>query len=252
MASTNRSPSSVTSELTEFDLELEPTPLRQCFEGPIYTCVFWFLPCEFRSEHEEDWKTHCVRHFKGSKAPNELECFLCNGFNAKSCGDTTAWSQFMHHIVTQHASGHNVTRTTLPRSIARFLTNQNICAENSKGGSDTQRTFEQAERQVHYPEDNLHSAPNERTMGWMKEQSGHHQGMPLIRNGSQKSAGSDRNRAPQAREGLGECENAVSDLSDQISRNCEDPTKAVENIPEAMYLFSWFHCKDALLILGFL
>jgi hypothetical protein len=87
---------------------------------PIFECAFWFLNCSYASADEEEWKTHCLSHFRGEEPPRSVTCPLCDDFSF-SCGDSKgetgwyAWEMRMQHVALHHHSrGVGVRRTSRP------------------------------------------------------------------------------------------------------------------------------------------
>jgi hypothetical protein len=251
MASTDQSPSSVTSDLTEDDLELESAPTRQCFRRPFFDCVFYFLSCDYRSEDESEWYSHCTSHFQGHDFPNELECFLCSDFSARSQGDTTAWNQILDHIVTQHGSGHNVTRTTPPQSIVCFLDKQNANRENSKGQVAPQSELTKAQRQVGCAEKGLRSLFEEGSTERIECQTGSPPDTLLTHGLIHELAQSDfilTAMVSRPREDFADRETPLSNEGEPLTHDSANRSKPAGIIAETMYNPPKILYKTALLM----
>jgi hypothetical protein len=226
MASTNQSPSSISSELTEDDLEFELAPAGQCFRRPFFDCAFYFLACSYRSEDEDEWKKHCSQHIEGHELPNELECFLCSEFVARSNGNTTAWNQILDHIVTQHGSGHNVTRSTPPHSIVRFLEKQITSPQINTGEEDPQPAFAHAKSDVHCQKGGVYQPTRQSS------------GAPQTRSDGQMSEESSFNSthsASKEREGVENMETGFSNGENRILSSCANHSTTVQNRSKAKY-----------------
>jgi hypothetical protein len=52
---------------------------RDTTHPTILECTFWFLSCAYlaHGHHVEEWKTHCLSHFRGEEPPNKVQCPLC-------------------------------------------------------------------------------------------------------------------------------------------------------------------------------
>jgi hypothetical protein len=129
--STSTSTSSVSSAPTE-DMDLDSASSLPCYERPSFYCVFVLLPCDYRTDDENECNRHCIGHIRDRHPPDELDCFLCDEFSARSVDKTTAWSLLMDHVVTRHGSRRNVTRTAPPRSIMRLVIQQHSISGTDK------------------------------------------------------------------------------------------------------------------------
>ena len=70
--------------------------------APVFECVFWFLSCTYMSDDEEEWKTHCLSHFRGEEPPRSVQCPLCD-FHGTWDDGWDAWDARMEHIACCHA-----------------------------------------------------------------------------------------------------------------------------------------------------
>ncbi|CAI6339624.1 unnamed protein product [Periconia digitata] len=80
---------------------------------PIYECAFWFLSCSYISQNEDEWKTHCLSHFRGEDPPRSIQCPLCDFHGTWDDGET-AWAIRMDHIARMHTSFGETLRTSRP------------------------------------------------------------------------------------------------------------------------------------------
>ena len=51
---------------------------------PIFECSFWFLSGSYISCDQEEWKTHCISHFRAEDPPKTVDCPLCEDFTYTS------------------------------------------------------------------------------------------------------------------------------------------------------------------------
>ncbi|PVI06688.1 hypothetical protein DM02DRAFT_496124, partial [Periconia macrospinosa] len=91
-------------------LERRPNPYRR----PIYECAFWFLSCSYASDDEEEWKTHCLSHFRGQEPPRSVQCPLCDEFHGTWEDGRTAWDARMEHIARAHTTMGETLKTSRP------------------------------------------------------------------------------------------------------------------------------------------
>ncbi|KAF1962979.1 hypothetical protein CC80DRAFT_399602 [Byssothecium circinans] len=90
-------------------LERRPNQYRQ----PLYECAFWFLSCSYISYDEEEWKEHCLSHFRGEDPPRSVQCPLCD-FQATYHDGRIAWEARMEHIAQVHTSIGQTLKTSRP------------------------------------------------------------------------------------------------------------------------------------------
>jgi hypothetical protein len=83
------------------------------FRAPVYECAFWFLSCTYISYNEEEWRTHCLSHFRGEEPPKSVQCPLCD-FRETWDDGWTAWNARMEHIVQYHAMVGETLKTSRP------------------------------------------------------------------------------------------------------------------------------------------
>ncbi len=67
----------------------------------VFECAFRFLSCRYWSEDEEEWKTHCLSHFRGASPPHRVSCPLCN-MTFSSEVPKLAWEDRMDHVAAHH------------------------------------------------------------------------------------------------------------------------------------------------------
>jgi hypothetical protein len=92
-------------------LERRPNALKR----PAFECAFWFLRCSYISDDQDEWRTHCLSHFRGEEPPKSVVCPLCSDFKF-SCNDGfTSWNYRMDHVAYHHLLG-----TTLQTSRPDF------------------------------------------------------------------------------------------------------------------------------------
>ncbi|KAJ4297474.1 hypothetical protein N0V90_005366 [Kalmusia sp. IMI 367209] len=87
-------------------------PLNPC-RTPVYECAFWFLTCTYISDDMEEWKTHCLSHFKLKQPPTSVQCPLCE-FQYTDDDAWRAWGARMDHIAFEHAMQGETLRTSRP------------------------------------------------------------------------------------------------------------------------------------------
>ena len=90
-------------------LERRPNQRRT----PVYECAFWFLSCTYISDIEEEWKTHCLSHFRGEEPPRSVQCPLCE-FQETWNDGWAAWNARMEHIASYHAMLGETLKTSRP------------------------------------------------------------------------------------------------------------------------------------------
>ncbi|KAF2741159.1 hypothetical protein EJ04DRAFT_518332 [Polyplosphaeria fusca] len=82
-------------------LEWRPNQVRQ----PVFECSFWFLGCSYISTDQEEWRTHCLSHFRGEEPPKSVQCPLCEDFRHTYDNGWTAWHYRMEHVAYHHQMG---------------------------------------------------------------------------------------------------------------------------------------------------
>lgn len=97
--------------LEEVNGVLERRP-NQC-RAPVYECVFWFLSCTYIACDEDEWKTHCLSHFRGEEPPKSVQCPLCE-FQGTWDNGWTAWNARMEHIACCHTMLGETLKTSRP------------------------------------------------------------------------------------------------------------------------------------------
>lgn len=85
--------------LDEFDGVLVQT--LSTTSAPEYQCVFWFLDCTYLSRDSEEWKVHCLSHFRGEEPPRSVLCPLCDWDESSEEGGE-AWERKMRHLADEH------------------------------------------------------------------------------------------------------------------------------------------------------
>ncbi|KAF2648203.1 hypothetical protein K491DRAFT_613203 [Lophiostoma macrostomum CBS 122681] len=90
-------------------LELPSNSIRQ----PVFECSFWFLRCSYIAIDMEEWRTHCLAHFRGEEPPKSVQCPLCDDFKLTCENGWAAWDYRMDHIAGHHLVGHKL-RTSRP------------------------------------------------------------------------------------------------------------------------------------------
>lgn len=77
-------------------LEKRPSLTRP----PLFECSFWFLSCTYISDDPDEWKTHCLSHFRGQEPPRSTNCTLCD-FQDTSDDGWSSWNNRQNHVA-QH------------------------------------------------------------------------------------------------------------------------------------------------------
>jgi hypothetical protein len=80
---------------------LERRPMR----APAYECTFWYLSCSYISYDQEEWKTHCLSHFRGEEPPRSVQCPLCDQFTYAGDNGWVSWNHRMEHVAQHHDRG---------------------------------------------------------------------------------------------------------------------------------------------------
>ncbi|OAL54586.1 hypothetical protein IQ07DRAFT_501161, partial [Pyrenochaeta sp. DS3sAY3a] len=97
--------------LEEVDGVLERPPNQE--RTPVWECSFWFLSCSYISCDQEEWKTHCLSHFRGEEPPKSVQCPLCDEFNYEGDNGWKSWNYRQEHVTTHYLLGHTL-RTSRP------------------------------------------------------------------------------------------------------------------------------------------
>ena len=97
--------------LEEIDGVLERRPN---YRQPIFECAFWFLSCSYISHDQEEWRTHCLSHFRGEEPPKSVQCPLCEDFRVTCENGGDAWNARMDHIASYHHMLGHTLRTSRP------------------------------------------------------------------------------------------------------------------------------------------
>ena len=74
---------------------------------PLFECAFWFLNCQYSSEDEDEWRTHCLFHLRGHPPPKSISCPLCT-FTFSSEDPNLAWNVRSDHVAGHHRSAQSV------------------------------------------------------------------------------------------------------------------------------------------------
>jgi hypothetical protein len=86
---------------------------RPLVRTPVYKCTFWYLSCSYISYDQEEWKTHCLSHFRGEEPPRSVQCPLCDQFTYAGDNGWVSWNHRMEHVAQHHDSGETL-RTSRP------------------------------------------------------------------------------------------------------------------------------------------
>jgi hypothetical protein len=71
--------------------------------GPLaFECTFWFLSCGFASNEHDEWRHHCLSHFRGEEPPRYVRCPLCNDFEHYGANGWIAWDYRQNHLASHH------------------------------------------------------------------------------------------------------------------------------------------------------
>ncbi|KAF2116960.1 hypothetical protein BDV96DRAFT_491250, partial [Lophiotrema nucula] len=89
--------------LEEVNGVLERPPNR--IHAPAFECSFWFLSCSYISYDQEEWRIHCLSHFRGEEPPKSVTCPLCEEFRYTGDSGWTAWDFRMDHVAYHHLLG---------------------------------------------------------------------------------------------------------------------------------------------------
>jgi hypothetical protein len=81
------------------------TPPTVNFTSPVFACSFWFLSCTRTFHNSNDWRRHCLSHFKGEEPPNSVQCPLCDNFKCNGTDGWTAWNYRQSHLASHHLQG---------------------------------------------------------------------------------------------------------------------------------------------------
>lgn len=87
---------------------------------PLFQCAFWFLCCDFTTEDQEEWRAHCLSHFRGEEPPQSIHCGLCDEHFHKGNGWTT-WDIYMDHLADHYFNGQNLGASQPNYDILRYL-----------------------------------------------------------------------------------------------------------------------------------
>lgn len=91
-----------------------------------YTCIFHAIDCIETFECFEQWKTHCLSHFRGKPIPQQGRCSLCD-FSTESVQPGAAWHRLLHHIAIRHFENGETLATSRPDfELYRHLFNHRI------------------------------------------------------------------------------------------------------------------------------
>ncbi|KAF2655742.1 hypothetical protein K491DRAFT_746400, partial [Lophiostoma macrostomum CBS 122681] len=81
-----------------------PKPKRQ----PGHECTFWFLACPYVSIDFEEWKTHCLSHFRGEEPPKSVQCPLCDDFKLTADNGWVSWDYRQDHLADHCLGGQSL------------------------------------------------------------------------------------------------------------------------------------------------
>jgi len=174
LSSTMLSRSSTSTGVTEYQ-EFEQTSPPFHKSTPGLKCLFCFVSCGYDSDHVSEWRSHCSQHFQGRQPPNDLECFLCEEFRARSNGDTTAWRQILDHTASRHLNRRNVTRILPPNSIVVFMFQQGLISNTdlNKLGLDWEMVPSANQDFYPRPEEKCFSSRNFNATGQVSQAENH-------------------------------------------------------------------------------
>lgn len=82
--------------------------------SPVFECCFWFLNCSYLSLDEEEWRTHCLSHFRGEEPPKSVKCPLCEDFEYTNLDGWHSWDRRMDHVAYHHSVLGETLRTSRP------------------------------------------------------------------------------------------------------------------------------------------
>lgn len=116
---------SALSGFRPFDTETgQPqTPRAAPFE-----CAFFFLSCGYSSDNFDEWKTHCMSHFRGNRPPKDISCPLCP-FHGTFRDGYEAWDTRLNHVAQHHLSGHSLAASRPDFDLYRFLWRKEIIGD---------------------------------------------------------------------------------------------------------------------------
>jgi len=92
-------------------------------------CAFWFLGCGYSAEPDdtEEWKTHCLSHFRGSPPPRTVVCPLCGEFEGSTFNDGyEAWDARMDHVAFHHDNGYSLAASRPDFKLFQYLWKKKI------------------------------------------------------------------------------------------------------------------------------
>ncbi|RDI84811.1 hypothetical protein Vi05172_g5266 [Venturia inaequalis] len=87
---------------------------------PSFQCSFWFLTCYFESTDEEEWKTHCLHHFKGARPPRSNQCLLCDTQFYDFDGNES-WKRRMAHVAEHFRNGETLAASRPDFHLFKYL-----------------------------------------------------------------------------------------------------------------------------------
>jgi hypothetical protein len=125
---------SVLSSYESIDEEpIQGTPLLNSdgdeLDPPKLSCCFWFLDCHVKYTEEDQWKEHCLTHFRGKLPPKVSVCLFCS-LKFESTNSNHSWAMRMDHIARYHRFGFNLRIARQPDyDLFTYLWKQKIICE---------------------------------------------------------------------------------------------------------------------------
>ncbi|KAF2727919.1 2-methylcitrate dehydratase PrpD [Polyplosphaeria fusca] len=80
---------------------------------PTFECSFWFLSCSGIFDHQNEWITHTLSHFRGEEPPKTVTCPLCDEFTSTCENGWKSWQNRQDHVASHHLQGMTL-RTSRP------------------------------------------------------------------------------------------------------------------------------------------
>ncbi|KAL1985046.1 hypothetical protein VTN96DRAFT_8281 [Rasamsonia emersonii] len=87
----------------------------------IYHCLFHILPCDYKADRVDEWKTHVLSHFRGSPLPSTARCQWCSA-NFTQVQPGSAWDAMLEHVAHDHFErGDTLASSQIDFELMRYL-----------------------------------------------------------------------------------------------------------------------------------
>ena len=85
-------------------------------------CCFYFLNCHLQFSDFEEWKAHCLSHFRSAKLPTIVQCPYCDSLTSQRfASGSAAWAARLHCIATHNLDGYGTEHARPDFGLFKYL-----------------------------------------------------------------------------------------------------------------------------------